>query len=254
MLEIFQIPVLNDNYIYLIIDAKSGKTACVDPALHAPVIEKLEELDKKLDFILNTHHHNDHVGANLQLQKRYKCEIVGNEKDKARIPGISIFVYEGDSIKLGDSECRGIEVSGHTLGHICYYFSKESLIFCGDTLFSLGCGRLFEGTPDVMVESLLKIRSLPNNTKVYCAHEYTLNNANFALSLEPKNNKLKEKIEQIKIRRSKGLSTIPSMLGEEKILNPFLRFDNDAFIKSVGLKKKSDIENFKVIREMKDNF
>ena len=145
-------------------------------------------------------------------------------------------------------------MSGHTLGHICYYFSKESLIFCGDTLFSLGCGRLFEGTPDVMVESLLKIRSLPNNTKVYCAHEYTLNNANFALSLEPKNNKLKKKIEQIKTRRSKGLSTIPSTLGEEKILNPFLRFDNDAFIKSVGLKKKSNIENFKVIREMKDNF
>jgi hydroxyacylglutathione hydrolase len=240
MLEIFQIPVLNDNYIYLITDAKSGKTACVDPALHDPVIEKLEELDKKLDFILNTHHHNDHVGANLQL--------------KARIPGISIFVNEGDTFKLGDSECRVIEVSGHTLGHICYYFSKESLIFCGDTLFSLGCGRLFEGTPDVMVESLLKIRSLPNNTKVYCAHEYTLNNANFALSLEPKNNKLKKKIEQIKTRRSKGLSTIPSTLGEEKILNPFLRFDNDAFIKSVGLKKKSNVENFKVIREMKDNF
>ena len=140
MLEIFQIPVLNDNYIYLIIDAKSGKTACVDPALHEPVIEKLEELDKKLDFILNTHHHNDHVGANLQLQKKYKCEIVGNEKDKARIPGISILMNEGDKFKLGDSECRVIEVSGHTLGHICYYFSKESLIFCGDTLFSLGCG------------------------------------------------------------------------------------------------------------------
>ena len=120
MLEIFQIPVLNDNYIYLIIDAKSGKTACVDPALHEPVIERLEKLDKKLDFILNTHHHNDHVGANLQLQKKYKCEIVGNEKDKARIPGISIFVNEGDTFKLGDSECRVIEVSGHTLGHICY--------------------------------------------------------------------------------------------------------------------------------------
>ena len=254
MLEIFQIPVLNDNYIYLVIDAKSGKTACVDPALHEPVVEKLEELDKKLDFILNTHHHNDHVGANLKLQKKYKCEIVGNEKDKLRIPGISIFVNEGDTFKLGDSVCRVIDVSGHTLGHICYYFSKESLIFCGDTLFSLGCGRLFEGTPDVMVESLLKIRSLPNNTKVYCAHEYTLNNANFALSLEPKNDKLKKKIEQIKSRRSKGLSTIPSFLGEEKILNPFLRFDNDAFIKSVGLKKKSNIENFKVIREMKDNF
>ena len=194
MLEIFQIPVLNDNYIYLIIDAKSGKTACVDPALHDPVIEKLEELDKKLDFILNTHHHNDHVGANLQLQKKYKCEIVGNEKDKARIPGISIFVNEGDTFKLGDSKCRVIEVSGHTLGHICYYFSKESLIFCGDTLFSFGCGRLFEGTPDVMVESLLKIRSLPNNTKVYCAHEYTEQNLRWASSLYPEDQRIKRRL------------------------------------------------------------
>ena len=125
MLEIFQIPVLNDNYIYLIIDAKSGKTACVDPALHEPVIEKLEELDKKLDFILNTHHHNDHVGANLKLQKKYKCEIVGNEKDKARIPGISIFVNEGDTFKLGDSECRVIEVSGHTWGIFVIIFQKK---------------------------------------------------------------------------------------------------------------------------------
>ena len=129
------------------------------------------------------------------------------------------------------------------------YFSKESLIFCGDTLFSLGCGRLFEGTPDIMVDSLLKIRSLPNNTKIYCAHEYTLSNANFALSLEPKNEKLKEKIEQIKNRRSKGLSTIPTTLGEEKILNPFLRFDNDDFIKSVGLEKKSNIENFRLLEK-----
>ena len=254
MLEIFQIPVLNDNYIYLIIDSKSGKTACVDPAIHEPVVEKLEKLDKKLDFILNTHHHWDHVGANLKLQKKYKCEIVGNEKDKKRIPGISIFVNEGDKFKLGDSESNVIDVSGHTMGHISYYFAKESLIFCGDTLFSLGCGRLFEGTPNIMVESLLKIRSLPNNTKIYCAHEYTLNNANFALSLEPKNEELKKKIEHIKSRRSQGLPTIPSTLGEEKILNPFLRFDNDNFINSIGLENKSNIENFRVIREMKDNF
>ena len=254
MLKIIQIPVLKDNYIYLIIEESTGITACVDPAVYEPVDSKLNELGKKLDFILNTHHHNDHVGANIQLQKKYDCKIVGNEKDKARIPGINIFLNEGDKFFIGNTHCEVIEASGHTIGHICYHFPEDKLVFCGDTLFSLGCGRLFEGTPDVMVESLLKIRSLPNNTKVYCAHEYTLNNANFALSLEPKNNKLKKKIEQIKTRRSKGLSTIPSTLGEEKILNPFLRFDNDAFIKSVGLKKKSNIENFKVIREMKDNF
>ena len=139
--------------------------------------EKLEELDKKLDFILNTHHHNDHVGANLKLKKKYKCEIVGNEKDKARIPGISIFVKEGDTFKLGDSGCRVIEVSGHTMGHICYYFSKESLIFCGDTLFNAGAGNCHNGGDPVSLYETFynQLIKLEKNTKIYPGHDYLKN-------------------------------------------------------------------------------
>ena len=214
----------------------------------------MNELDKKLDFILNTHHHLDHVGANLELKKRYNCEIVGNKKDKDRIPGISICLTEGEKLKIGDAECKVIEVSGHTVGHISFYFEKENLIFCGDTLFSLGCGRLFEGTPEIMVESLLKIRSLPNQTKIYCAHEYTLKNAEFALSLEPENKIIKKKMKQIKEKRFNGLATVPSLLGEEKVLNPFLRFDDQSLRLSLGFEKLSNIESFRKIREMKDDF
>ena len=180
MLTIKQIPVLSDNYIYLILDKINRTSACVDPAVAEPVVDILDKENVSLDYILNTHHHFDHVGANLELKKKYGCKIIGNEKDSDRIPGIDIMLNEGDVLKIGQSKCYVLDVSGHTKGHIAFYFKDENVIFCGDTLFSLGCGRLFEGTPGQMVKSLSKIRSLPNNTKIYCAHEYTLNNANFA--------------------------------------------------------------------------
>ena len=184
--------------------------------ISGPVIETLEDENLSLDFILNTHHHLDHVGANLELKKKYGCKIIGSERDSSRIPGIDIKLNEGDFFEIGESKCKIFDVSGHTEGHIAFYFKKENLIFCGDTLFSLGCGRLFEGTPLQMVQSLLKIRSLPDNTKIYCAHEYTLNNANFALSLDPSNKKLKAKVQEIKIKRSRNVPTIPCFLGDEK--------------------------------------
>ena len=218
MLNVKQLPVLNDNYVYLIIDEITQTTACVDPAISGPVIETLEDENLSLDFILNTHHHLDHVGANLELKKKYGCKIIGSERDSSRIPGIDIKLNEGDFFEIGESKCKIFDVSGHTEGHIAFYFKKENLIFCGDTLFSLGCGRLFEGTPLQMVQSLLKIRSLPDNTKIYCAHEYTLNNANFALSLDPSNKKLKAKVQEIKIKRSRNVPTIPCFLEMRKIL------------------------------------
>ena len=254
MLNIIQIPVLIDNYIYLLIDKDTSKCACVDPALSQPVIDVLNKLNLNLDFILNTHHHNDHVGANLELKNKYNCKIAGNENDKKRIPGIDIFLQEDDNLQIGKSECKVIEVSGHTLGHICFYFKNNNAIFCGDTLFSLGCGRLFEGTPELMVRSLLKIRALPDSTKVYCAHEYTLSNAKFAQSLEPNNRMLREKINEIKKKRLLNKPTIPSILSEEKKFNPFLKFDDVNFIKNIGLESVSDEENFRIIRQMKDNF
>lgn len=254
MLKIKQIPVLNDNYIYLIHDKNKNISACVDPAVEGPVIDFLDKENLNLDFILNTHHHFDHVGANLELKKKYGCKILGNKKDSDRIPGIDIELNEGDFFQIGESKCEVFDVSGHTNGHIAFYFKSENIIFCGDTLFSLGCGRLFEGTPSQMVKSLLKIRALPNKTKIYCAHEYTLNNANFALSLDPENKKLKEKISDIKIKRSKNIPTIPSYLGEEKKLNPFLMFDDQVYLKRIGLGDLDSEESFKKIRGMKDNF
>ena len=254
MLTVKQIPVLNDNYIYLIVDEKTQTSACVDPAISEPVIETLEKQNLSLDFILNTHHHFDHVGANIELKKKYSCKIIGNEKDSKRIPGIDIKLNEGDFFDIGKSKCKIFDVSGHTKGHIAFYFMKENLIFCGDTLFSFGCGRLFEGTPAQMVQSLLKIRSLPDHTKVYCAHEYTLNNANFALSLDPLNKKLKGKVTEIERKRSKNIPTIPCNLGDEKNFNPFLMFDNKDYLKRIGLNNLNDEESFKIIREMKDNF
>ena len=254
MLNIIQIPVLIDNYIYLLIDKGTSKCACVDPALSQPVIDVLNKLNLSLDFILNTHHHNDHVGANLELKNKYNCQIVGNKNDKKRIPGIDILLQEDDNFQIGESKCKVIEVSGHTLGHICFYFKNNDAVFCGDTLFSLGCGRLFEGTPELMVKSLLKIRALPDITKVYCAHEYTLSNAKFAQSLEPNNKILREKINEIKKKRLLNKPTIPTVLSEEKKFNPFLKFDDEKFIKNIGLESISNEENFRVIRQMKDNF
>ena len=254
MLRIKQIPVLNDNYLFLIIDTIKKISACVDPAVAEPVVDFLDKENLSLDYILNTHHHFDHVGANLELKKKYGCKVVGNEQDSYRIPGIDIKLNEGDFFQIGQSKCKVIDVSGHTKGHIAFYFSDENIIFSGDALFSLGCGRLFEGTPGQMVKSLLKIRSLPNDTKIYCAHEYTLNNAKFALSLDPKNEKLKEKIIDIKTKRSMNIPTVPCNLGEEKVLNPFLMFDNKKYLKRIGLENLTSEESFKIIRGMKDNF
>ena len=254
MLNIIQIPVLIDNYIYLLIDKDTSKCACVDPALSQPVIDVLNKWNLNLDFILIKHHHNDHVGANLKKKKKYNCQIAGNKNDKISIPGIDILLQEDDNLQIGESECKVIEVSGHTLGHICFYFKNNDAIFCGDTLFSLGCGRLFEGTPELMVRSLLKIRALPNSTRVYCAHEYTLSNAKFAQSLEPNNRMLRKKINKIKKKRLLNKPAIPSVLTKEKKFNPFLRFDDVNFINNIGLEGISDEENFRVIRRMKDNF
>ncbi len=254
MIVINQIPVMCDNYIYILIDNSSGKTACVDPGVSAEVIEFLNKEKLKLDFILNTHHHNDHIGANLDLKKKYDCKIIGNKNDASRIPGIDILVEEDDEISIGESICKVIEVTGHTTGHISFFFKKDLALFCGDTLFSLGCGRLFEGTPSEMVKSLRKLRSLPDSTKIYCAHEYTEANSKFVHHLTPNDPKLKKKIEEIKSLRSNKIPTVPSTLGEEKMLNPFLKFDNREYIKSIGMSFDSSEINFGKIRQMKDDF
>ena len=254
MIEVFQISALNDNYIYIIIDKKTGKSACVDPSVSEPVLSFLEKKNLGLDFILNTHHHYDHVGGNLELKKQTNCKIVGNVKDKHRIPGIDIFVNNNEVFKIGASEALVFDIPGHTIGHICYFFSKDLSLFCGDTLFSLGCGRMFEGNAKQMSDSLKKIRALPDKTLIYCGHEYTESNASFALNLEPENIGLKKKVEEIKSLRQKSKPTVPSLLIEEKRYNPFLRFDDLDYLSIIGMTDLSYLEAFEKIRKMKDNF
>ena len=254
MLEICQLPVFNDNYIYLLHDPGKDVTAVVDPAIASPVLTLLAERNWRLDFILNTHHHSDHVGANLELKKLTGCRIIGAQKDQQRIPGIDQMVVEGDLLMIGQYQATVLEVPGHTSAHIAYWFKDAECLFCGDTLFSLGCGRLFEGTAQQMWRSLQKIRSLPVQTQIFCAHEYTETNGRFALQLEPNNSLLKDAMKTIRKKRSQGLSTIPSSVQLEIGANPFLRVDNPEFQSAIGMKNMDPDKVFAAIRQQKDNF
>ncbi len=254
MIKIIQISSLSDNYSHIILDKNAKITACVDPSVSEDVVKVLEKNDLRLDFILNTHHHHDHTGGNLELKKKYGCKIIGSYSDQARIPGIDIKLRDKESFNIGDSSFIVIETPGHTVGHICFYFRDQHILFSGDTLFSLGCGRLFEGSYEQMTKSILKIRSLPKKTKIFCGHEYTESNAKFAKYLDSNDSLLKKKITQIKYKRSKSLSTIPFFLEDEIKLNPFMKFDNPDYLKTINVDDVSKVENFKKIRLMKDNF
>jgi len=253
-LAIEQIPVLQDNYIYLAHDASTGDTAVVDPAVAQPVLDRLAKLGWRLTHILNTHHHNDHVGGNLPLKAATGAKIVGPRKDSARIPGIEIEVAEGDSFMLGSMAATVLEVPGHTSGHIAFWFPTSHALFCGDALFALGCGRLFEGTGEQMWQSLRKFRALPDDTLVYCAHEYTEANARFARTVERNNKDLLARIDVIKETRRRNLPTVPSTMGMERKTNPFLRADQDSVKAAVGLPGADAAAVFTEIRRRKDVF
>mgnify|MGYP006114635161 FL=1 len=234
------IPCLQDNYSYLIIDEESNIACVVDPSEADPIIEYLENTQIKLKFILNTHHHYDHVGGNQKLKEKYGASVVGYEGDKERIPGIDILVNDQETWIYKNFEAKIIHIPGHTLGHICFYFYKDELVFTGDTLFSLGCGRIFEGTYAQMFDSLMKLKKLPTNTKVFCGHEYTLQNSKFCIVHDDNNKNLKTKINDIKIKLKAGRSTIPSTMKDELECNIFLRSNN--------------VETFSKLRDLKDNF
>lgn len=253
-LEIEQIPVLRDNYVYLIHDPATAATAVVDPAVAPPVLAALARRGWKLTHILNTHHHHDHVGGNLDLKAATGCRIVGNHADAARIPGLDDGVSEGDTVAVGTARAQVIEVSGHTLGHIAYWFAEAMALFCGDTLFSLGCGRLFEGTSAQMWASLCKLRALPDETAVYCAHEYTQSNARFALTIDGSNAALRMRAAEVDALRAAGRPTIPARLAVEKAANPFLRADNAGLQRVVIAAGGDDVATFAEIRRRKDTF
>jgi hydroxyacylglutathione hydrolase len=254
MLEIHQIPVLTDNYIYLIHEPASRSTAAVDPAVAGPVLTALDRRAWTLTHILNTHHHGDHVGGNRELKARTGCLVVGPLADRDRIPGIDVAVGEGDHFKLGQAEARIFDVPGHTRGHIAYWFPESGALFCGDTLFAMGCGRLFEGTPEQMWHSLGKLKALPPSTRVYCAHEYTQANGRFALTVEPDNRALRERMASVSELRRRGLPTVPSTLAEELATNPFLRPSSPSLQRTLHLPAATEVEVFAETRRRKDRF
>ena len=248
------IPCLNDNYSYLINDDETNTVAIIDPSEFSPCDKKINQRFKKLDFILNTHHHFDHVGGNTELKKKYGSKILGFEKDQKRIPAIDILLKDGQEFKIGNLNFKTIFIPGHTLGHIAFYFENEKVVFTGDTLFSLGCGRVFEGTYKQMFDSLNKIKSLPEDTKVYCGHEYTKNNLGFCLQFNPNNNYLKEKEKVIETKIKDKKPTIPSTIKDEIQTNIFLRCDDLDVKDALNLKKASDLDIFTKLRDLKDNF
>jgi len=234
------IPCLKDNYSYLIIDQSKNNACVVDPSESEPVIKYLDKNKINLKFILNTHHHYDHVGGNKILKNIYNAKVIGYKGDKKRIPDVDILVDDEQIWKSENFEAKIMHIPGHTTGHVCFYFYKNKMVFTGDTLFSLGCGRIFEGTYSQMFDSLSKFKQLPLNTKVFCGHEYTVQNSKFCLAYDPNNQKLKTKILEIKKKLINNLPTIPSTIKEELECNIFLRSHN--------------LESFSKLRDLKDNF
>lgn len=257
-MEIHRIPVLSNNYIFLCHHPQTGKAAVVDPAEAQPVLAWLDRHGATLTAIFNTHHHHDHVGGNHQLLQRYPEAVVyAGAADRDRIPGQQVFLEEGDRVSFGDRVGEVLFVPGHTLAHIAYYFpplqpDQPGDLFCGDTLFAGGCGRLKEGTPTQMLQSLSRLRALPDQTRVWCAHEYTLQNLTFALTVDRDNLQLQQRLEQVRAARQQQQATIPSILGLEKQTNPFLRWDVPALQAIAG--STEPVRTFARLRGMKDLF
>ena len=248
------IPCLNDNYSYLLYDQISNTVAIVDPSEFEACDKVIDKNYKKLDFILNTHHHYDHVGGNEQLKKKYNSTVLGFEKDKNRIPAIDEVLKDNQEFKIGLLNFTTIFIPGHTKGHIAFYFKKEKVLFTGDTLFSLGCGRVFEGTYKQMFQSLNKLKDLPGDTKIYCGHEYTYKNLDFCLTYNPNNSFLKKKKSDIEQSLKNKKPTIPSTIDDEIKANIFLRFNDPDVKKAINLENSSDIEIFTKLRDLKDIF
>jgi len=253
-LTVHQFPCLGDNYGYLIHDEENDLTAAIDTPEASKIEEALKEKSWKLTHILNTHHHYDHSGGNEELKAKWGCVIVGSKSDADRIPGIDEQVGDGDTYTFGSHVAKVLDVSGHTQGHIAYYFEADQILFSGDALFALGCGRLFEGSAEQMWTSLQKLIALPDDTTVYCAHEYTQSNARFALTVEPQNNELQERVKVIDELRSANKPTVPSNLGVEKRTNPFLRPMSSDLQETLGMTAAPLVDVFAETRLRKDNF
>lgn len=250
--EIRVFPCLSDNIGYLIHDPETKATAAIDAPEAKPIIAALEREGWRLTDLLITHHHADHTDGIAELKAKYKCRVVGPFEKRVHIDDLDIHVKEGDLVKVGNLTARVFETPGHTLDHISYMFDADHALFCADTIFSIGCGRVIEGTYPMMWDSLLKLRALPNDTRVYCGHEYTASNVKFALGIEPGNPALKARADEVTRLRATNKPTVPTLMGEEKKANVFLRADDPAVAAGVHMKGASGADVFAELRERKN--
>jgi hydroxyacylglutathione hydrolase len=253
-LEIATIPCLSDNYAYLLRDEATGSVAVVDAPDAAPIAAALRERDWPLDWILITHHHGDHVAGVDALRKAFGARVAGAAADAHRLPALDLALEEGDSLEIGESRGQVLDVPGHTVGHAAFHFAQSRALFSADSLMALGCGRLFEGTPEQMWSSLQKMAALPGETLIYSGHEYAAANAKFALSIDPGNAALKARAEEIKLMRNDNLPTVPVRLSVEQETNPFLRAADPGLKSVLGLSDRTDAQVFAEIRKLKDSF
>ena len=248
------IPCLSDNYAYIIRDEQENKNILVDAPEHAPIEKYLDAKAMSLDFILITHHHSDHIDGISYLKNKYAPKIIGAKKDKHRLPPLDIEVEEGSKLSIGSKTFEIYAVDGHTVGHIAYRLLDDKALFSGDSLMVMGCGRLFEGTPKEMWESLKKLKRLPEDTMIYSGHEYTKSNIEFALTVDPKNEKLKTRRIKELAQLEKGAPTVPSTLREELDTNPFLRESEPSIVTYLDILNLDPSSRFAKIRSLKDNF
>lgn len=254
MLQVLQVPVWRDNYAYILRCPNTDTVACLDSPEAAPILAALEARGWTLDLILNTHHHPDHIGSNLDLKAATGCRIVGSCHDPERIPGLDRSVGEGDRVQVGDQSADVLFIPGHTRGHIAYHFATSKALFSGDTLFVAGCGRLFEGTPEQLWSSFQKLMALPADTQIYCAHEYTLSNIRFAKHVDPDNLALRVLEIQAQALRDNGQPTVPSTLAQEMQTNPFLRVTHPGIAAAVQRPQGAPAQVLGALRALKDTF
>lgn len=253
-LEIVQLNCLKDNYCVLVHDSDRKVTAAIDAPEAAPIEQALQQRGWRLTHILTTHHHGDHTAANVALRATYDCAIIGPASEASRIPGLTSGVADGDRFSLGTEPVEVLGTPGHTLGHVTYVLPRAGTAFVGDTLFVMGCGRLFEGTADMMWASLQKLAALPPQTTIYCGHEYAEANARFAVTIEPHNLDLQARAAEVTSRRQGGLPCSPTTLAAELITNPFMRAARPRLQAAIGMKGAEPVAVFAEIRHRKDSF